>query len=65
MTGLHSLSLCLTQGGVSDEVSLAAYITAALLELDRNTTVSAAPMFTFILLYLHVPSAYSAHIFHN
>lgn len=28
------------QGGVSDDVSLTAYITAALLELDANATVS-------------------------
>lgn len=28
------------QGGVSDDVSLTAYITAAMLELDANVTVS-------------------------
>lgn len=30
------------QGGVSDDVSLTAYITAAMLELDANVTVSLA-----------------------
>lgn len=32
------------QGGVSDDVSLTAYITAALLELGLNTTVSVNPV---------------------
>lgn len=74
--GEHELCLfllcpCSQQGGVSDDVSLTAYITAALLELDGNVTVSLALLHvhTGLILkplevsnFLHLPLVRSCHV---
>lgn len=39
---LSPASLCTPQGGVDDEISLTAYITAALLELHLEKNVSSS-----------------------
>lgn len=74
--GKHELCLfllcsCSQQGGVSDDVSLTAYITAALLELNGNVTVSLAGLHVHTGLILkslkvanslHLPLVRSCHV---
>lgn len=43
MAGRTHLPLCPLQGGISDELSLSAYVTAAMLELGLSPTVRMTP----------------------